>query len=138
MKFFRVRRISHNNHHFENNDHIWYPPPLKDGTESSGFLYDEEDSDSEHFASEFSLSMSFSSHNPAREDPLRTVENDQLRALVAELLHGYNTDWLDIVTTLARKAASFIKPDTTSIGTSMDPGHYVKIKCLASGNPNQR
>lgn len=117
---------------FENNDRIWYPPPPKDGVESSDFLYDEEDSDIEHPASEFS------SHNPAREEPLRTVVNDQFRAIVVELLRGYNTDWLDIVTTLAREAANFIKPDTTSIGGSMDPGHYVKIKCVASGNPNQR
>ncbi|KFK44391.1 hypothetical protein AALP_AA1G251400 [Arabis alpina] len=113
---------------FENNDRIWYPPPPKDGIESSDFQYEEEDSDIEHSASEFSLS---------RKELLTTVVNDQLRAIVAELLHGYNSDWLDIVTTLARDAANFIKPDTTSTGSSMDPGQYVKIKCVASGNRNE-
>ncbi|VVA94877.1 unnamed protein product [Arabis nemorensis] len=78
-------------------------------------------------------------------EPLRTVVHDHFRALVAELLRGEELspsddgsagDWLDIVTALAWQAANFVKPDTRA-GGSMDPGNYVKIKCVASGNQNE-
>ncbi|CAN8235640.1 unnamed protein product [Cochlearia groenlandica] len=142
---------------FENNGRIWYPPPPEDendDAESTYFTYDDEDDDVGDSATEFSLSSSFSSHVPTREklggnsnEPLRTVVHDHFRALVAELLRGEelspcedgsnsNVDWLDIVTALAWQAANFVKPDTRA-GGSMDPGNYVKIKCVASGNQNQ-
>lgn len=75
--------------------------------------------------------------------------HDHFRALVAELLRGEELtpcdddddgsdgNWLDIVTALAWQAANFVKPDTRE-GGSMDPGNYVKIKCVASGNQNER
>ncbi|KAK8987755.1 hypothetical protein V6N11_027495 [Hibiscus sabdariffa] len=44
--------------------------------------------------------------------------------------------WLDITTAIAWQAATFVKPDT-SRGGSMDPGHYVKVKCIASGTPSE-
>lgn len=141
---------------FENNGRIWYPPPPEDendDAESNYFQYDDEDDDIGDSATEFSLSSSFSSHIPTREklgensnEPLRTVVHDHFRALVAELLRGEElspsedgsaADWLDIVTALAWQAANFVKPDTRA-GGSMDPGNYVKIKCVASGNQNER
>ncbi|ESQ28102.1 hypothetical protein EUTSA_v10018002mg [Eutrema salsugineum] len=140
---------------FENNGRIWYPPPPEDendDAESNYFAYDDEDDDIGDSATEFSLSSSFSSHVPTREklgensnEPLRTVVHDHFRALVAELLRGEELspcddgsagDWLDIVTALAWQAANFVKPDTRA-GGSMDPGNYVKIKCVASGNQNE-
>ncbi|KAF2609038.1 hypothetical protein F2Q68_00046250 [Brassica cretica] len=140
---------------FENNGRIWYPPPPEDENdeaESNYFAYDEDDDDDDvgETATEFSLSSSFASHAPKLGDnsnePLRTVVHDHFRALVAELLRGEELtpcddegsagDWLDIVTALAWQAATFVKPDTRA-GGSMDPGSYVKIKCLASGNQNE-
>ncbi|CAA0328812.1 unnamed protein product [Arabidopsis thaliana] len=140
---------------FENNGRIWYPPPPEDendDAESNYFHYDDEDDDIGDSATEFSLSSSFSSHIPTREklgensnEPLRTVVHDHFRALVAELLRGEELspsddgsagEWLDIVTALAWQAANFVKPDTRA-GGSMDPGNYVKIKCVASGNQNE-
>ncbi|KAK8483398.1 hypothetical protein V6N11_029092 [Hibiscus sabdariffa] len=44
--------------------------------------------------------------------------------------------WLDIGTAIAWQAATFVKPDT-SRGGSMDPGHHVKVKCIASGTPSE-
>lgn len=141
---------------FENNGLIWYPPPPEDendDAESNYFTYDDEDDEIGDSAPEFSLSSSFSNHVPTREklgensnEPLRTVVHDHFRALVAELLRGEELspsddgsagDWLDTVTALAWQAANFVKPDTRA-GGSMDPGNYVKIKCIASGNQNER
>ncbi|KAF8098677.1 hypothetical protein N665_0261s0042 [Sinapis alba] len=142
---------------FENNGRIWYPPPPEDendDAESNYFAYDDDDDDDDigDSATEFTLSSSFSSHVPAREklgdnsnEPLQTVVHDHFRALAAELLRGEELspcddgsagDWLDIVTALAWQAATFVKPDTRA-GGSMDPGNYVKIKCVASGNQNE-
>ncbi|CAH8308412.1 unnamed protein product [Eruca vesicaria subsp. sativa] len=143
---------------FENNGRIWYPPPPEDendDAESNYFAYTDDDDDDDGIgetANEFSLSSSFASHVPVREklgdnsnEPLRTVVHDHFRALVAELLRGEELtcdddgsagDWLDIVTALAWQAATFVKPDTRA-GGSMDPGNYVKIKCVASGNQNE-
>ncbi|KAF8054063.1 hypothetical protein N665_1352s0001, partial [Sinapis alba] len=137
---------------FENNGRIWYPPPPEDendDAESNYFAYDDDDDDVVDSATEFSLSSSFSREKlgESSNEPLRTVVHDHFRALVAELLRGEELtpcddddgssgDWLDIVTALAWQAANFVKPDTRE-GGSMDPGNYVKIKCVASGNQNE-
>ncbi|URE23909.1 Phosphatidylinositol-4-phosphate 5-Kinase [Musa troglodytarum] len=42
-------------------------------------------------------------------------------------------NWLDIITSLSWEAATLLKPDTSS-GGGMDPGLYVKVKCLACGH----
>ncbi|CAN7123052.1 unnamed protein product [Brassica rapa subsp. narinosa] len=140
---------------FENNGRIWYPPPPEDendDAESNYFAYDDDDDDDDDVgdsAAEFSLSSSFSREKLGENsnEPLRTVVHDHFRALVAELLRGEELapcddddgsagNWLDIVTALAWQAANFVKPDTRE-GGSMDPGNYVKIKCVASGNQNE-
>ncbi|XP_009127840.1 putative 1-phosphatidylinositol-3-phosphate 5-kinase FAB1C [Brassica rapa] len=141
---------------FENNGRIWYPPPPEDENDdaesSNYFAYDDDDDDDDDVgdsAAEFSLSSSFSREKLGENsnEPLRTVVHDHFRALVAELLRGEELapcddddgsagNWLDIVTALAWQAANFVKPDTRE-GGSMDPGNYVKIKCVASGNQNE-
>ncbi|KAJ0241157.1 putative 1-phosphatidylinositol-3-phosphate 5-kinase FAB1C [Hirschfeldia incana] len=140
---------------FENNGRIWYPPPPEDendDAESNFFAYDDDDDDDDigETATEFQLSSSFATREKlgdSSNEPLRTVVHDHFRALVAELLRGEELtppcdddgsagDWLDIVTALAWQAATFVKPDTRA-GGSMDPGNYVKIKCVASGNQNE-
>ncbi|OMO60574.1 Chaperonin Cpn60/TCP-1 [Corchorus capsularis] len=140
---------------FENNGLIWYPPPPEDANdeaESNFFTYDDEDDDIGDSGAMFTSSSSLSSIFPAREkqnegnkEPLRAVIQGHFRALVSQLLQAEGIqfgqednagDWLDIVTAMAWQAANFVKPDT-SRGGSMDPGDYVKVKCIASGTPSE-
>ncbi|XVF85341.1 hypothetical protein PTKIN_Ptkin17bG0110000 [Pterospermum kingtungense] len=140
---------------FENNGLIWYPPPPEDENdeaESSFFMYDDEDDDIGDSGAMFSSSSSLPSMFPARgkqnegnKEPLRAVIRRHFRALVSQLLLGEGIkvgdednagDWLDIITAIAWQAANFVKPDT-SRGGSMDPGDYVKVKCIASGTPSE-
>ncbi|KAL8241859.1 hypothetical protein R6Q59_012161 [Mikania micrantha] len=138
---------------FETNDRIWFPPPTDDAnndTDNNFFSYaaasDDDDDDCEigdsngEFSAKGSL-MAVSSRknkpNEEHQEPLRTVVQGHFRALVSQLLQSeFNSTekWLDIITSLAWQAASFVKPDTCR-GGSMDPSDYVKIKCIASGNP---
>ncbi|CAN6166903.1 unnamed protein product [Urochloa humidicola] len=129
-------------------DDIWCPPlpeDERDDVESRIFGIDDEDDD---ISSEPSC---FSANNAgvngvfggAHKDG---VQNDLLkhfRALVAQLLTAEgiclasdndSKSWLEIVSSLAWQVANYVKPDTKK-GGSMDPGDYVKIKCIASGNP---
>ena len=141
---------------FENNGLIWYPPPpedVNDEAESNFFAYDDEDDEIGDSGAMFSSSSSLSSMFPAREkqnegnkEPLRAVIQGHFRALVSQLLLGEGIkvgkddnagDWIDIVTAIAWQAANFVKPDT-SRGGSMDPGDYMKVKCIASGTPSER
>ncbi|XP_031255802.1 putative 1-phosphatidylinositol-3-phosphate 5-kinase FAB1C [Pistacia vera] len=140
---------------FETNGLIWYPPPPddeNDEAESNFFSYDDDDDDIGESSAMFSSSSSLSGMFPAKEkqnegnkEPLRAVVQGHFRALVAELLRAEGItvgkddtteDWLGIVTMLAWQAANFVKPDT-SRGGSMDPVDYVKVKCIASGNPTE-
>ncbi|CAK9166856.1 unnamed protein product [Ilex paraguariensis] len=140
---------------FENNGLIWFPPPPEDEddeAENSFFAYNDEDDEIGESGAIFSSSGSFDSMFPAKEkqneshkEPLRTVVQGHFRALVSQLLQGEGIeagrensteDWLDIVTTIAWQAADFVKPDTSG-GGSMDPGDYVKVKCIASGSPGE-
>jgi 1-phosphatidylinositol-3-phosphate 5-kinase len=45
--------------------------------------------------------------------------------------------WLEIITSLSWEAATLLKPDTSK-GGGMDPGGYVKVKCIASGRHCER
>ncbi|KAK8522611.1 hypothetical protein V6N13_115570 [Hibiscus sabdariffa] len=137
---------------FENNGLIWYPPPAEDENdeaESNFFSYDDEDDDVGDSGVMFSSSSSLSNMFPAKEkqegnkEPIRAVIQGHFRALVSQLILGEGIKvednaggWLDIVTAIAWQAANFVKPDT-SRGGSMDPGDYVKIKCIASGTPSE-
>ena len=120
--------------------------------ENNFFAYDDEDDDIGDSGAMFSRSSSLSSMFPAKQnlqevnkEPLRAMVQGHFRALVAQLLQGDDTksggdyveDWLDVITTIAWQAANFVRPDT-SRGGSMDPGDYVKVKCVASGRPHER
>ncbi|KAL0000184.1 hypothetical protein SO802_019786 [Lithocarpus litseifolius] len=136
---------------FENNGLIWFPPlpdDENDEAESNFCSYDDDDDDIGDSGAMFSSSSSLPAkekQNEGNKEPLRAVVHGHFRALVSQLLQveGIKVgkendveDWLDIVTTLARQAANFVKPDT-SRGGSMDPGNYVKVKCAASGSPSE-
>ncbi|OWM86229.1 hypothetical protein CDL15_Pgr011053 [Punica granatum] len=140
---------------FENNDLIWFPPlpnDEKDEMEGNYFYYDDEDDyvgdSGAVFTPSSSLSCIFSAkerHNEGNKEPLRAQVQSHFRALVSQLLYGEGIGigqengpekWVDIVMNLAWQAANFVKPDT-SRGGSMDPCDYVKVKCVASGSPNE-
>ncbi|KAI3733860.1 hypothetical protein L6452_13318 [Arctium lappa] len=130
---------------FETNDRIWFPPPPDDENEdadSNFFSYaDDDDDEMGDSSAVFSSSGSLMSLKPNEEhqEPLRTIVQGHFRALVSQLLQSeFNSaeEWLDVITSLAWQAANFVKPDT-SRGGSMDPGDYVKIKCIASGSPTE-
>ncbi|CAO1942464.1 unnamed protein product [Urochloa humidicola] len=85
----------------------------------------------------------------SREDQLQKVMsevmNGQFKVLVSRFLAaegfslsdgGTNKNWLDIVASLSWDAALLVKPDANS-GNEMDPGLYVKVKCIASGSYQQ-
>ncbi|CAO2828502.1 unnamed protein product [Amaranthus hypochondriacus] len=141
---------------FESNGHIWLPPPPEDEDdrgESNFFEYDDDDDDDVVGVSGgvFSSTACLPDSFPAKEsqieeqrENLRAVIQGHFRALVSQLLqdegikvgNGNDPDWLDIVSNLAWQAANFVKPNTEK-GGSMDPGNYVKVKCISSGNPNE-
>ncbi|OEL21040.1 putative 1-phosphatidylinositol-3-phosphate 5-kinase FAB1C [Dichanthelium oligosanthes] len=136
--------------------HIWYPPPPQDEGDDleNGFVkYDDDDdndvSDGKVFGDvnhgygddddDDDLLATKGKHNIAHKEFLRNALHGHFRALVSQLLQGNGIDpvdgWSDIVASLAWQAATFVRPDTSK-GGSMDPTDYVKIKCVASGNPN--
>ncbi|XP_071686342.1 putative 1-phosphatidylinositol-3-phosphate 5-kinase FAB1C [Rutidosis leptorrhynchoides] len=128
---------------FETNDRIWFPPSPDNENEdadSNFFSYaddDDEIGDSSGVFSSASLMTNSPKKNEEHHEVLITVVQGHFRALVSQLLQSeFNSTetWLDIITLLAWQAANFVKPDT-SRGGSMDPGDYVKIKCIASGSP---
>ncbi|KAI9084110.1 hypothetical protein K1719_033908 [Acacia pycnantha] len=140
---------------FENCGLIWFPPPPddeNDEAEGTFFPYDDEDDDvgdsGALFSSSCSLSNVFSAkekENEGNKEPLKAVIQGHFRALVLQLLQGEgikvgkedgSEDWLDIVATLAWQAANYVRPDTSK-GGSMDPGNYVKVKCIATGSPTE-
>ncbi|XP_024987357.1 putative 1-phosphatidylinositol-3-phosphate 5-kinase FAB1C isoform X2 [Cynara cardunculus var. scolymus] len=147
LSIFRDQyETSHKPLDLEKNGLIWFPLP-PDDEETSFFSYADDDDDDEMGAT----SAVFSSSDPLmsllpengknmeHKKPLENVVQGHFRALVSQLLQSEFTaadEWLDIITSLAWQAANYVKPDT-SRGGSMDPGDYVKIKCIASGSPNE-
>ncbi|XP_068663153.1 putative 1-phosphatidylinositol-3-phosphate 5-kinase FAB1C isoform X2 [Aristolochia californica] len=138
---------------FENNGLIWLPPRPEDeddDAENNAFEYDDEDDEigdsSAIFSSSSFISEAFSfkeKPNGVQKEHLRAAVHGHFRALVLQLLQGEGIcmgseigggQWLEIVSSLAWQAANFMRPDT-SRGGSMDPGNYVKVKCMASGDP---
>jgi len=136
---------------------IWSPPPPEDegdDIESTLFGFDYDD-DEVGDSSGLLVSGSFSANkiagideatNIAQKEGLKTAVLGHFRALVAQLLKAEGIDmgnddgpknWLDIVSSLTWQAASYVRPDTKK-GGSMDPTDYVKVKCIASGDPRDR
>uniref|UniRef100_A0ACD6AI51 Uncharacterized protein n=1 Tax=Avena sativa TaxID=4498 RepID=A0ACD6AI51_AVESA len=136
------------------NESFWIPPEAADKgdeTESvtGNIAYDDDDDD---YGDGIKWGQSSfpatgeeheSSPNPRdeRENAMLEAMNGQLKILVSRFLasagipfeKGDNTEsWLDIVTSLSWEAALLIKPDA-KIGNEMDPGSYIKVKCVASG-----
>lgn len=129
---------------------IWIPPqPEDEQDEKETGVFDDEDDDDDgswglpRSTGSFSDSEYKSKERSSEEyrKAMRSVVDGHFRALVAQLLKGedvpigeenHRDSWLEIVTSLSWQAASLVKPDTSK-GGGMDPGGYVKVKCIASG-----
>ncbi|KAJ6796915.1 putative 1-phosphatidylinositol-3-phosphate 5-kinase FAB1C isoform X1 [Iris pallida] len=135
---------------FQNNRLIWDVPPPEDENDDveTGLCDDDDDGDCNAFTSgSFGCdALGFRDKaSDANKENLRDAVRGHFRALVSQLLKAEGIaaggescggeGWLDIVTSLAWQAATYVKLDT-SRGGSMDPGNYVKVKCVSSGKPS--
>uniref|UniRef100_R7W218 1-phosphatidylinositol-3-phosphate 5-kinase n=1 Tax=Aegilops tauschii TaxID=37682 RepID=R7W218_AEGTA len=137
---------------FETDPLIWLPPdPANKEDDVDTLANPDDDSDNDTKWGQSSLNLSFDEEgsNNSREDQLQKamseVMNGQFKILVSRFLaaEGFSlsdgaTDniWLDIVASLSWRAALLVKPDA-NMGNAMDPGLYVKVKCIASGSCQQ-
>ncbi|CAN0913380.1 1-phosphatidylinositol-3-phosphate 5-kinase FAB1B [Linum grandiflorum] len=138
---------------FENNGLLWLPPEPEDEEDEreTPLFDDDEDEEDDATTGEWGYrpSNSFGSgelrskekSSEEHKKAMKNVVEGHFRALVAQLLQvenlpiGVDDDkagWLDIITNLSWEAASHLKPDTSN-GGGMDPGGYVKVKCLGCG-----
>ncbi|KAG4942377.1 hypothetical protein JHK85_047023 [Glycine max] len=143
---------------FENNGQLWIPPePEDEEDDREAVLFDDDEDEGTTGGGEWGYlrsSTSFGSGECRSRDKttedhrkaMKTVVEGHFRALVAQLLQVENLTtcdedgketWLDIITALSWEAATLLKPDT-SRGGGMDPGGYVKVKCIACGHRNER
>ncbi|KAF5732083.1 hypothetical protein HS088_TW18G00772 [Tripterygium wilfordii] len=140
---------------FENSGPLWLPPePADEEDEREANTFDDDDDIEGNAAGEWGYSRtptpsSFGSGEYHIKDQsieehkkaMKTVVDGHFRALVAQLLQVENLpvdnddekqSWLEIITLLSWEAATLLKPDMSK-GGGMDPGGYVKVKCIASG-----
>ncbi|CAL9046975.1 1-phosphatidylinositol-3-phosphate 5-kinase FAB1B-like isoform X2 [Musa acuminata AAA Group] len=135
---------------FENNQQLWLPPePEDEEDEKEAVMFEDDEEDATGEWHYLRSSNSFGSREHRSRDrsseehkkAMKSVVDGHFRALVAQLLQVENIsiceedgkeNWLDIITSLSWEAATLLKPDTSS-GGGMDPGLYVKVKCLACG-----
>ncbi|KAK1314676.1 1-phosphatidylinositol-3-phosphate 5-kinase FAB1B [Acorus calamus] len=140
---------------FENNGLLWFPPePEDEEDDREALLFDDEDDD-EYASREWGCLQSSNSfgggeyraRERSNEEHKKAMKHvvEHFRALVAQLLmvenlpvgeEGDKESWLEIITSLSWEAATILKPDT-SRGGGMDPGGYVKIKCVACGRRSE-
>lgn len=140
---------------FENNGLLWIPPEPEDehdDREDNRGANISDDEDNGDATGEWAYPNSLSSFtsadlhhreksNDEHRKAMRNVVGGHFRALISQLLQVENLPsseeydkegWVDIITSLSWEAASMLKPDTSK-GSGMDPGGYVKVKCLACG-----
>ncbi|KAK8958389.1 1-phosphatidylinositol-3-phosphate 5-kinase FAB1B [Platanthera guangdongensis] len=138
----------------ENNERLCLPPePENEEDEQESSLVDDDDGADAIGEWGYLKSSSFGSgecrtRGQASEEHKKAMKNvvdGHFRALVAQLLQAENLPvgeesekdgWLEIITALAWEAATLLKPDTSK-GGGMDPGGYVKVKCIACGSRNE-
>ncbi|KAK6911800.1 Chaperonin Cpn60/GroEL/TCP-1 family [Dillenia turbinata] len=137
---------------FENNGVLWLPPdPEDEEDEREAVLFDDDDDGattgewgylrcSSCFGSGECRSRDRSSEE--HKKAMKNIVDGHFRALIAQLLQVENVlldesdgreSWLDIITALSWEAATLLKPDMSK-GGGMDPGGYVKVKCIARGH----
>ncbi|XP_023515845.1 1-phosphatidylinositol-3-phosphate 5-kinase FAB1B-like isoform X1 [Cucurbita pepo subsp. pepo] len=133
---------------FQNNGILWLPPEPEDEEDEKALLFNGDDDACAPGEWGHLPSSQGSGECPMKRkssgDYRRTAKNvveGHFRALVSQLLEAENLPvgdepnedgWLDILTYLSWEAAAVLKPDTSKSGC-MDPGGYVKVKCVAGG-----
>lgn len=143
---------------FQNNLSLWSPPDPDDGVEE---VEEEEEEVAEINELPDSLAGSWKSLIPSSSfksfgssDPmgdqsevLKHAADDHFQLLLEQLLQIEDVpiehdegqrSWVDIVQALAREVAEFVRPDQKGTSSVMDPVGFVKIKCIASGDQNER
>ncbi|XP_071911290.1 1-phosphatidylinositol-3-phosphate 5-kinase FAB1B-like isoform X1 [Coffea arabica] len=139
---------------FENNSLLWLPPEPEDKEDEQDALpFDDDEDARDDAAGEWGYlrsSGSFGSGEHRNRErsieehkkAMKYVLDGHFRGLIAQLLQIENLpvnvedskdSWLDIITSLSWEAATLLKPDTSTSGC-MDPGGYVKVKCIACGH----
>ncbi|XP_043707640.1 1-phosphatidylinositol-3-phosphate 5-kinase FAB1B-like [Telopea speciosissima] len=139
---------------FENNGLLWLPPaPEDEEDEREAEIFDDDDDDATGEWGYLRSSSSFGSGEYRTRDrsseehrkAMKNVVDGHFRALVSQLLQVENLpigeeadkeSWLEIITSLSWEAATLLKPDTSK-GGGMDPGGYVKVKCIACGHRSE-
>ncbi|XP_006659026.1 putative 1-phosphatidylinositol-3-phosphate 5-kinase FAB1D [Oryza brachyantha] len=140
------------------NDSIWIPPEAADKDDeaesvSTNIAYDDDDDDygdgikwgQSSFPATNEEEEASTNPRDERENAMLDAMNGQLKILVSRFLASAGISfskgesgesWLDILTSLSWEAALLIKPDASE-GKEMDPGSYIKVKCIASGTRRQ-
>ncbi|KAJ0251992.1 1-phosphatidylinositol-3-phosphate 5-kinase FAB1A [Hirschfeldia incana] len=136
---------------FESDGLLWLPPePENEEDEREGLLSDDEGDEGDRGDWGYLRpSNSFKDKEFHSKDKssgaMKNVVEGHFRALVAQLLEvdnlpmvdeGDKEGWLDIITSLSWEAATLLKPDTSKSG-GMDPGGYVKVKCIPCGRRSE-
>ncbi|KAL9269128.1 1-phosphatidylinositol-3-phosphate 5-kinase FAB1B-like protein [Drosera capensis] len=140
---------------FENSGLLWLPPePENEEDERELPLFDEDEGDGFGDLGCLQKVGSFGSVdeqckercNEEHKKAMKNIVDGHFRALVSQLLllenipvgeEKGNENWLEIITSLSWEAAVLLKPDM-SRGGGMDPGGYVKVKCIPCGCRSQR
>ena len=141
---------------FENNGLLWLPPEPEneDDDREAGFYDDDDDGGATEEWGCLQTSASFGSGQQRGRErsveeqkaAMKNIVDGHFRALVSQLLQVEDIpvsddnvldSWLEIITGLSWEAATLLKPDT-SRGGGMDPGGYVKVKCIATGGRSER
>lgn len=142
---------------FENSGVLWLPPEPEDEEYERENFYDDNSNDDRDGSGNWGTlrsSGSFGSGEFRNKDMvgdehkkgIKNVVDGHFRALVAQLLQvenlsigeeGDKESWLEIITSLSWEAATLLKPDTSK-SAGMDPGGYVKVKCIGSGRRCER
>lgn len=137
----------------ETDPSIWMPPAPVDSDDDMESVANNDDDDEYSDGTKWVQSSNFSgfdiqhgsSFKEERQRAMVDAMNGQFKILVSRFLaseditfsEGGNCgDWLDIVASLSWETALLIKPEASE-GRAMDPGSYVKVKCIASGARSQ-
>ncbi|KAA0038387.1 1-phosphatidylinositol-3-phosphate 5-kinase FAB1B-like [Cucumis melo var. makuwa] len=149
---YAMQNKDHEPMDFQNNGILWLPPEPEDEEDEKALLFEDDDDvcapgEWGHLHSSLS-SGECPMKGKSSEDYKKTAKNvveGHFRALVSQLLEAENLPigdapnedgWLDIITYLSWEAAAVLKPDTSKSG-GMDPGGYVKVKCVAGGKRSE-
>lgn len=151
---YGIESVEVENLDFENNGLLWIPPEPEDEDDDREVDLDDDEDDGDA-TGEWGYSSSSSGltgrdlhhkekSNEEHRKAMRNVVSGHFRALITQFLQVENLPiseefdqegWLDIITLLSWEAALLLKPDMSK-GSGMDPGGYVKVKCLACGKRN--